>query len=291
MIPHHLLLAQAEQIPTSNPVILTSITLCSAGTLALLIWLFRCLKGNPLKNTPDRRNLLPGWFAPAQLMFWLIAMVLLSKMITLFIPEAQAARRELTIHLSTLILELLIITIILAAGYFGFARRLKGFGLNLKTLPKDIPWAAVNLLAVWPLIEAALLLTLFIGKFVNPEFSIEVHQSLLALGDYPQWWMRAAIIVSAVLVVPVFEELLFRGLLQTTVRSHTRMPWVAIIATSILFSMLHPPTHWFAMTMLSVGLGYAYEKSGSLFRCICMHILFNGFVVTMTLLFGSTSAG
>jgi membrane protease YdiL (CAAX protease family) len=36
--------------------------------------------------------------------------------------------------------------------------------------------------------------------------------------------------------------------------------------------------------MLSCGLGYAYERSGSLLRPILMHIFFNSFSVVMTLL-------
>jgi membrane protease YdiL (CAAX protease family) len=36
--------------------------------------------------------------------------------------------------------------------------------------------------------------------------------------------------------------------------------------------------------MLSIGLGYAYERSGSLLRPILMHVFFNGFNIAMSLL-------
>ncbi|MFZ9024246.1 MAG: type II CAAX prenyl endopeptidase Rce1 family protein [Anaerohalosphaeraceae bacterium] len=52
----------------------------------------------------------------------------------------------------------------------------------------------------------------------------------------------------------------------------------------MFFAILHTPTHIPALFILSVGLGYAYERSGSLLRPILMHIFFNGLSITMTLL-------
>ena len=42
---------------------------------------------------------------------------------------------------------------------------------------------------------------------------------------------------------------------------------------------------------LSMGLGYAYEKSGSLFQSIFMHALFNGEMIAAALLQALTSTG
>jgi len=81
----------------------------------------------------------------------------------------------------------------------------------------------------------------------------------------------------AVVVAPLVEEMIFRGLFQTMIRSYLGRPWPAIMLTSALFAAVHGnATHWPALFVLSVGLGYAYEKSGSLFRPIFMHALFNG---------------
>ncbi|MHC4216494.1 MAG: CPBP family glutamic-type intramembrane protease [Planctomycetota bacterium] len=52
--------------------------------------------------------------------------------------------------------------------------------------------------------------------------------------------------------------------------------WLAIICTSIIFASIHANlTHWPALFMLSMCLGYAYEKSGSIIRPIFIHIIFN----------------
>jgi membrane protease YdiL (CAAX protease family) len=56
------------------------------------------------------------------------------------------------------------------------------------------------------------------------------------------------------------------------------------VLTSLFFAILHPPTHIPALFFLSCGLGYAYERSGSLFRPILMHVFFNGFSVAVTVL-------
>jgi membrane protease YdiL (CAAX protease family) len=119
--------------------------------------------------------------------------------------------------------------------------------------------------------------------FIGTDFSLEVHQTLDTLTD-ASVGLRTFVVIFAALIVPIFEELLFRGFFQTSLRSLSDSPWVAIVFTSIFFAILHPPSHIPALFMLSVGLGYAYERSGSLLRPILMHILFNGLSVTMTLL-------
>jgi membrane protease YdiL (CAAX protease family) len=165
-----------------------------------------------------------------------------------------------------------------------FARGVKGFGINRKKLIKDTPWAVINLLGTFPMILFGLWITLILGRlFADTDFSLEVHQTLDTLADAGVG-LKILVVIFAGLIVPVFEELLFRGFFQTTLRSLSNSPWAGIIITSIFFSILHPPTHIPALFMLSIGLGYAYERSGSLFRPILMHIFFNGLSVIMTLL-------
>ena len=98
----------------------------------------------------------------------------------------------------------------------------------------------------------------------------------------------------AVVVAPILEEMLFRGLFQTTIRSFLEIPnprfhirnaaWPAIVISSVLFAMVHADTaHWPALFVLSLSLGYAYEKSGSLFRPIFIHSFFNAATIAAVL--------
>jgi len=89
----------------------------------------------------------------------------------------------------------------------------------------------------------------------------------------------------AVLVAPLVEELMFRGLFQSMIRSYLGRPWPAIAITSILFAGIHTNAeHWPALFVLALGLGYSYEKSGSLLRPIFMHAMFNGVTIIGVLL-------
>jgi membrane protease YdiL (CAAX protease family) len=92
--------------------------------------------------------------------------------------------------------------------------------------------------------------------------------------------VRALIVFTAVVVVPFVEELIFRGMIQTMLRSYITRPWPAIFLASLIFIIFHAnPEHWFALFALSICLGYTYEKSGSLFRPIFVHALFNAMSV------------
>ena len=48
--------------------------------------------------------------------------------------------------------------------------------------------------------------------------------------------------------------------------------------------------HWPVLFVLAVGMGYAYEKSGSLWRPIFIHALFNSIPILQSLLSGPQPA-
>ena len=101
---------------------------------------------------------------------------------------------------------------------------------------------------------------------------------------YSQWQVRALIVFTAVVVVPFVEELIFRGMIQTMLRSYIVKPWPAIFLASFVFVVFHADApHWPALFVLSICLGYTYEKSGSLFRSIFVHALFNAMSVLAAL--------
>ena len=178
-------------------------------------------------------------------------------------------------------------------AHFHFACRLKGFGLNIKTIVKDFFMAILNLLAAWPLILAAVTLTIFIAKlFSGPGYEMQPHQQLEMITEYHQLPLRIMIVFVAVVIAPLLEEMLFRGFVQTAIRSviNIKSAWPAIAVSSAFFAMMHAnPAHWPALFVLGVCLGYSYEKSGSLFRPIFIHLFFNAFSVT-TVLFQAGSS-
>jgi membrane protease YdiL (CAAX protease family) len=130
----------------------------------------------------------------------------------------------------------------------------------------------------------ALQTTLLVGLwFVGDDFSLQQHQSLVDLVQTGSPAMKILLVVSAVLIAPIFEELMFRGLVQSTLTAYLQKPLLSIVITSLIFSTLHPSTHFAGIFVLSCGMGLAYEKSGSLIRSIWIHILFNSISIIGTL--------
>lgn len=131
-------------------------------------------------------------------------------------------------------------------------------------------------------------------------------------GDAAKVQIVGLVVVSAVLLAPLFEELVFRGIIQTGLAQmmsrfeatrHSDSPpaageaaprnasavgakarWAAIMLSSVGFAILHPMWSWPAIFVLAVALGYVYEREGNLFAPLAMHMGFNGLNVAMALL-------
>jgi membrane protease YdiL (CAAX protease family) len=54
-----------------------------------------------------------------------------------------------------------------------------------------------------------------------------------------------------------------------------RARWIAIAVTSLLFAVLHPSWTWPLIFLLSLTLGYAYERTANLWVPVTMHLIFN----------------
>jgi membrane protease YdiL (CAAX protease family) len=165
-----------------------------------------------------------------------------------------------------------------------FARGLKGFGLRFRTIPKDLVHAFLTLAAVWPLVMAMMSLTILVMKHFDQSFEVPQHEALEVITESGSVALQALMVALAVVVAPLVEELMFRGLFQSMIRSYLGRPWVAIAITSALFATIHTNReHWPALFILALGLGYSYEKSGSLLRPIFMHAMFNGVTIVAAL--------
>ncbi len=176
------------------------------------------------------------------------------------------------------------VVFVLIVAKVSFARGLKGFGLHFRTIPKDLVHAFLTLAAVWPLVMAMMSLTILVMKHFDQSFEVPQHEALEVITESPSVALQVLIVALAVLVAPLVEELMFRGLFQSMIRSYLGRPWVAIAITSALFATIHTnQEHWPALFILALGLGYSYEKSNSLLRPIFMHAMFNGITIIAAL--------
>ena len=88
-------------------------------------------------------------------------------------------------------------------------------------------------------------------------------------------WTLGLIAVVALTLAPLFEELLFRGLLYRSLRPLVG-PVPAALAAAGLFAWTHGNLSVFpGLLLLGLGLTLAYELTGSLAAAILMHAGFN----------------
>lgn len=105
--------------------------------------------------------------------------------------------------------------------------------------------------------------------------------------EFPELFYPSALAVA--FLVPMAEELLFRGFLQNSLKSMISLPW-AIGVTSFIFSLMHYNGEQGVLNIqllpllfiLSCYLGWIYEREGTLWAPIGLHTAFNS--VTLLLL-------
>lgn len=146
-----------------------------------------------------------------------------------------------------------------------------------------LPHGFLAFLFVFPIVNivgigATALHQQFTGRAPDPI----AHETLRTLADHgsdPWAWSLA---ILAVVAAPVYEELLFRGFIQTAILQMTSRPWISILLTSALFAGVHllgeTPLPWYAVAAvftLSIGLGVALERTRRIGVPILVHVLFN----------------
>ena len=93
------------------------------------------------------------------------------------------------------------------------------------------------------------------------------------------------LIMFTVIMAPIVEELIFRGLLMGRVFNPDSI--VGLIFSSLLFGLIHRPNSigvWIVYAGMGFALGIAYRKFQKLEYCIMAHIINNSIAVSMLLL-------
>lgn len=128
-------------------------------------------------------------------------------------------------------------------------------------------WAYLSILPVLAL--AGALLSLF-RKTLLPEQ--EIYKLLMGLTSLP---ISLLFLIIVGLVAPLLEEIIFRGFLFGTLRNSFG-PWRSMVYSSLLFAALHQSLVAFLpIFFLAMVLAYLYEKTGSLWPSIVLHMVNN----------------
>ena len=112
-----------------------------------------------------------------------------------------------------------------------------------------------------------------------PDALVKALERLLMLGDHP---MPLWIVLLAVAVTPaVCEELFFRGVVLSGLRSLGK--WPAIAVSALLFAVAHASIYRLLPTLLlGLVLGYLVWKTGSIVVSMIVHALNNGIVAVLS---------
>ena len=187
---------------------------------------------------------------------------------------------------------------LISVDFFLYGGRLAPLGLGADDLVKGLRSGLVAGTAVIPLVFGAAILTEWVYRAIDYTHP-EAHDLLRVLRNAGEPVTRFLIISGATVVAPLGEELMFRGHLQTLLRralappltsvggASSLAPWGAVVVASAMFAAVHPAWTWPPIFLLSLCLGWLYERTGNLWAPVALHALFNTTSTVIFLLWGS----
>ncbi len=146
-------------------------------------------------------------------------------------------------------------------------------GLNKKKLLSTLLLAIGTLIVILPVALGLQAVSVFLMEKIGWKPEQETAVSLLTSATSPA--IKIYLVFFAVIMAPVAEEFIFRGVLFTFIKQHG-FPKTAWIGVNLLFALIHGDTAIFIpLFVLSLALTWLYEVTDSLMASIFGHALFN----------------
>ncbi|MDO4467386.1 MAG: type II CAAX endopeptidase family protein [Bacillota bacterium] len=166
----------------------------------------------------------------------------------------------------------LVASLIAGAGsyYYGKARLHIQFSKDFNSFPKK---EIINSLSLMIFLSTIVNIGLILIKeiwmrltgftFYTPDFSMSSSR-----------FYNLCLIISTLVIAPIFEELIFRGLILRTLSKYSKT--LAIVLSGVLFGMLHMNIEQAIPTMV-IGMLFAYVslKNNTLYLPIVLHFINN----------------
>lgn len=221
-------------------------------------------------------------------------------------PDPKAAQRRSTeqmrIQTMSIGAELLACGLALLLAQSLTIGGLRGLGLAPQQIPQGLALGLLAYLILFPLLTLDNLIVSELYQSMGHEPT--VHETVKEIERTSDFNVRLIFALVAGLGAPIAEEFFFRGLMQTALIQRgwgfvIKLPpdrayvppayqrWAAIIISSVCFSLLHSIDHMPILFLLSVGLGYLYERTGNLWAAIVLHACFNWWTLALLLIYGS----
>ena len=118
----------------------------------------------------------------------------------------------------------------------------------------------------------------FLGEHAEQQEMVKTFREAAKTGKHGIVWQ---VILTATLIAPITEELLFRGYFYPVLK-RVAGPVPAAIGISLLFGAVHNNAAGFpVLTVLALGITLAYEWSGSILVPMFMHACFNSAMLAL----------
>ena len=95
------------------------------------------------------------------------------------------------------------------------------------------------------------------------------------------WW---GVVIAAVLLAPIWEELTFRGFLLSALAKTRLGFWPAAVISSVLWTALHAGYSWpglVSVFLAGIGLSWIMRRTGSMKAVILAHAVINAFALAV----------
>ena len=106
---------------------------------------------------------------------------------------------------------------------------------------------------------------------------------LAAAFTHTSGWVLAAVVAASTTVIPLAEELFFRGWLLPAVRREVGDARVAVVLSAAVFAMVHAGAAWAPALWAGLLAGALMLRSGRLAASVAMHVTNNALVVAAVL--------
>jgi membrane protease YdiL (CAAX protease family) len=158
------------------------------------------------------------------------------------------------------------------------------FGLSWKRAPALLGLSVIFYLAALPLLWLCSALYQVLLHQLGCDFFLQDIAEILTVPA--PWLVRAALFFIIIVVAPVFEEIVFRGILLPFMVRRIGF-WPGMGLTSLVFGgmHLHLPS-FLPLFLLSAMFSLAYARTQSLLVPVGMHVCFNAVTVALLLLIG-----
>jgi membrane protease YdiL (CAAX protease family) len=164
----------------------------------------------------------------------------------------------------TLVFYAFILGITLAIGTALGARR--AFALY-----RPASWRRAGLIALGAFV-AMWLAAGILDSIFNASEEQGLDPPRITADDVPPFLVNVILIA---VLVPIIEELLFRGVGYTLLEQFGT--WAAIVLTAIMFALVHGFVEGIPVFFaIGVGLAFVRSRTGSIYPCMIMHGAFNG---------------